>query len=186
MANSMYQDTQSKLIRKLVLFALIVLLVVFALLLNNEISSRSKVKINPETKTMQGDANSANSENQNNMLFLTKPPEQNVFEEENPVNNNPQQDLGTEVPTEVPTPRPPPTERPTEVKTLRKGMKGDEVRAMQLRLVELRYLNEGDVDGNYGRGTVNAVKRFQQSNGLAPDGAAGRDTLKKLFSNEAR
>lgn len=180
----MYQETENKFIRKVVLFALVVLLIIFAFMLKNEISNSSNVKISNETKTSKG---SNQEENQNNMFAFTKePPAYPDNNEAENIQNDLSTEMLTEIPTEVPTPRPPPTERPTEVKTLRKGMKGEEVRLMQQRLVELRYLKEGDVDGNYGRGTVNAVKRFQQSNGLAPDGAAGRETLKKLFSNDAR
>lgn len=97
-------------------------------------------------------------------------------------------DAPTEIPTATPepTPEPTPTPRPTEIVTLRKGDKNESVRALQQRLIELKYLKEGAADGNFGSGTKKAVQQFQQNNGLAPDGVAGRDTQLKLFSNEAR
>ncbi|HHT15865.1 MAG TPA: peptidoglycan-binding protein [Clostridiales bacterium] len=97
-------------------------------------------------------------------------------------------DVPTEIPTPTPTPTavPTPTPRPTEIITLRKGDKSENVRALQQRLIELKYLKEGEADGNFGSGTKKAVQQFQQNNGLAPDGVAGRDTQLKLFSNEAR
>lgn len=88
--------------------------------------------------------------------------------------------------TPEPTARPSPTPRPTEIKALRRGDKSEEVRAMQQRLIELGYLKQGDADGGYGKGTKAAVQEFQKNNGLAPDGVAGRETISKMFSPEAR
>jgi hypothetical protein len=97
-------------------------------------------------------------------------------------------DVPTQVPTDtpVPTARPTETPRPTEIITLRKGDENDNVRAMQQRLIELSYLEQGSADGKFGSGTKAAVQEFQRNNGLAPDGAAGRETLTKLFSSDAR
>ncbi|MDD2428735.1 MAG: peptidoglycan-binding domain-containing protein [Eubacteriales bacterium] len=89
-------------------------------------------------------------------------------------------------PTPEPTPVPTPTPRPTEIVSLRKGDKKDEVRSMQQRLIELGYLKQGDADGSFGKGTKAAVQEFQKNNGLAPDGVAGRETLTKMFSGDAR
>ena len=63
------------------------------------------------------------------------------------------------------------------------GAKGKEVRKLQEKLVEMRYLPEGAADGAYGRQTYNAVKKFQYYNGLTADGIAGRRTQTNLFEN---
>ena len=38
-------------------------------------------------------------------------------------------------------------------------------------------------DGIFGKGTEDAVKKFQQENGLVVDGKVGPKTLEKLMSN---
>ena len=68
--------------------------------------------------------------------------------------------------------------------TLRKGDKGDAVKALQKRLKELGYYTNY-VDGSYGDQTVKAVKAFQKKNGLTDDGVAGSVTLTKLNSSSA-
>ena len=67
---------------------------------------------------------------------------------------------------------------------LKKGMTGDEVKAMQARLIELGYLT-GTADGIFGTSTAEAVYYFQKNNGLVRDSIAGEDTLKRLFSTSA-
>ena len=49
---------------------------------------------------------------------------------------------------------------------------------------ELGYY-QGDIDGQFGNGTREAVVAFQTKNGLDPDGLAGEETQQKLFSDEA-
>ena len=61
----------------------------------------------------------------------------------------------------------------------RLGSSGGEVSNIQSRLKEWGYYN-GAVDGVYGQGTADAVKRFQQKNGLTADGVAGAATLAKI------
>ena len=68
--------------------------------------------------------------------------------------------------------------------TLKKGMTGDAVKALQNRLIELGYLT-GTADGIFGTSTGEAVYYFQKNNGLVRDSIAGEDTLKKLFSTAA-
>lgn len=63
------------------------------------------------------------------------------------------------------------------------GDKGEEVRRLQERLIELKYLPEGSADGAYGGQTRMAVRRFQYYNGLTVDGIAGRMTQTYLFEN---
>ena len=66
--------------------------------------------------------------------------------------------------------------------TLKKGMTGTEVAAMQQRLIDLGYLS-GKADGNFGRDTFEAVYAFQKQNGLKRDGIAGSATLSLLYSS---
>lgn len=67
--------------------------------------------------------------------------------------------------------------------SLKQGMNGDGVRALQKQLKKLGYYN-GTVDGDYGSGTVTAVMAFQQNNGLKADGIAGNATLNKLYADD--
>ena len=64
---------------------------------------------------------------------------------------------------------------------LQRGSKGTAVFELQQAL-----LAQGDysgvLDGKFGAGTENAVKHFQQRNGLKVDGIAGTQTQAKLFS----
>lgn len=61
----------------------------------------------------------------------------------------------------------------------RYGSTGEEVRKIQTKLKEWGYY-DGNVDGIYGSKTYNAVKKFQQKNGLQVDGIAGVKTLSAL------
>ena len=64
-------------------------------------------------------------------------------------------------------------------------MYGEDVKAVQRRLNELKY-SAGTVDGYYGPTGVAAVKDFQGVNGLAVDGSVGPATWNKLFSSTAK
>lgn len=75
-------------------------------------------------------------------------------------------------------------EEPETHRTLRLGMEGEDVAAVQLRLKELGYYT-GTADGVYGSGTVAAVMAFQARNSLTADGVCGEDTTEKLYSNSA-
>lgn len=66
------------------------------------------------------------------------------------------------------------------IETLSKvGSRGNEVKAIQKNLKD-RGLYKGSVDGIFGKGTSDAVKKFQKQQGLSADGIAGPATLKKL------
>lgn len=67
---------------------------------------------------------------------------------------------------------------------LKKGDKGDEVKAVQAELKALGY-DVGKVDGIFGKNTQTAVKLFQARNGMTVDGKVGQRTLDRLFSEEA-
>lgn len=67
----------------------------------------------------------------------------------------------------------------------RHGDAGPDVKRIQRRLQSLEYLFVPP-DGSYGNGTEEAVRTFQQRNGLSSDGVAGSETLSLLFSGNAR
>ncbi len=62
--------------------------------------------------------------------------------------------------------------------TLRRGDQGEEVRVLQNLLADKGY--DVDVDGNFGRGTRSAVKKFQRKNDLDADGVVGPSTWAAL------
>jgi len=68
---------------------------------------------------------------------------------------------------------------------LKVGSFGDEVKALQSRLITLKYLT-GKADGVFGTQTAAAVTAFQQVNSLANDGIAGSQTLGVLYSAGAK
>lgn len=67
---------------------------------------------------------------------------------------------------------------------LRQGSTGGEVKELQRRLKQWGYYN-GQVDGVYGKATVEAVKYFQRKNGLTADGIAGKSTYAALGMNDS-
>lgn len=94
--------------------------------------------------------------------------------------------FSTEAPTATPAPTaaPVPTITPNRrYETLNYGSNGSDVRKLQRKLIELGYMPAGSDDGSYGYQTYNAVKAFQQANGLEADGLAGPATLTNLYEN---
>jgi len=73
---------------------------------------------------------------------------------------------------EIPTPKK--EAASTGSRTLRKGMKGDDVAAMQKALGIT-------ADGDFGFGTLTSVKKWQKLNGLVADGIVGPATQAKMF-----
>jgi peptidoglycan hydrolase-like protein with peptidoglycan-binding domain len=78
------------------------------------------------------------------------------------------------------TPTPSPNDIPSG--TLSEGMEGEEVIRVQTRLQELGLYGYSRITGYYGSITEDAVKSFQKSYGLEPDGVVGPQTMEKLFS----
>jgi putative chitinase len=76
--------------------------------------------------------------------------------------------LGGEVPA------PAPKAASSAARTLRKGMKGDDVKKMQKAIGVA-------ADGDFGPGTLVAVKKWQKLNGLVADGIVGPATQAKMF-----
>lgn len=66
-----------------------------------------------------------------------------------------------------------------------KGDTGNEVYAIQQRLLDLGYLQYRPT-GKYSDMTANAVRRFQQINGIEADGQVGSETNLALFSDDAK
>ena len=77
-----------------------------------------------------------------------------------------------------------PAARPEKIILLKSGSSGEEVRMLQARLRELGYLAE-EPDGIYGPATKEAVRAFQKRNGLSVDGAAGKQTQGRMYSEDA-
>lgn len=89
----------------------------------------------------------------------------------------------TATPKATTSPTPSPTVAvPTE--KLQAGDTGTDVKTIQTRLKALGYY-KSVIDGKFGRDTTNALKDFQEANGLTPDGVAGKATYEKLFSDSA-
>ena len=66
-------------------------------------------------------------------------------------------------------------------RTLKQGMSGSDVKALQQRLAALKYY-PGTIDGVFGANTTEAVWAFQEVNGLAADGIVGPATKARLVS----
>lgn len=69
--------------------------------------------------------------------------------------------------------------------TLRKGSKGNAVKTLQNQLKTLGYYTK-TVDGDYGNGTVTAVKAFQKASKLSQDGVAGKTTMTAIANAVAK
>ena len=67
-------------------------------------------------------------------------------------------------------------EQGASAESYRRGSSGSVVTQIQTKLSQWGYYSY-DVDGIYGSRTESAVKAFQRSNGLTPDGIAGNQTL---------
>lgn len=83
--------------------------------------------------------------------------------------------------TIAPTPEPTPQ---TVYTALQKGDKGDEVKQLQQRLIELGYL-DGNADGDFGNKTKAAVELFQSSAKLPVTGVADQETQQALYADNA-
>ena len=68
-------------------------------------------------------------------------------------------------------------------KEMKVGSKGGSVMKVQEKLGRKGYLKD-EADGVYGKGTAEAVKKFQKDNGLEPTGVADDATQEMLLSSE--
>ncbi len=64
------------------------------------------------------------------------------------------------------------------------GARGEEVKKIQTRLMELNYLEEA-ADGIFGQNTAVALAAFQEANGLIASGTADAGTREALFMDNA-
>jgi peptidoglycan hydrolase-like protein with peptidoglycan-binding domain len=69
---------------------------------------------------------------------------------------------------------------PRSAQSYRYGSHGDDVRRIQQRLIDLKFLNDA-ADGRFGPKTEAAVKAYQKNGGLSSDGIVGPRTVAKLF-----
>ena len=67
-----------------------------------------------------------------------------------------------------------------EMTNLKKGMSGENVRALQI-LLNGRGYSCGSADGIFGAKTETAVVKFQKAKGLTQDGIAGKNTMSALL-----
>lgn len=67
-------------------------------------------------------------------------------------------------------------------RTLRRGMKGDDVKELQESLMKIGYaLPKFGADGDYGSETESAVRKFQAASDLTVDGIYGQNSHKALM-----
>jgi len=71
-------------------------------------------------------------------------------------------------------------EKVPQVRTLMKGMKGEDVKELQRKLKKLGFFTFPSITGNYGIITVKAVKDFQLKHGIVQTGNFGPITRAKL------
>ncbi|MBE0601791.1 MAG: peptidoglycan-binding protein, partial [Firmicutes bacterium] len=69
--------------------------------------------------------------------------------------------------------------------SIKPGATGSDVRTLQYTLYELKFY-DGQITGVYDEATENAVRDFQDVNGLTVDGVAGPATLGRLYSSNAK
>lgn len=70
-------------------------------------------------------------------------------------------------------------------RSLSKGDKGDDVKRLQQKLIDLGWLNDV-ADGEFGSKTAAAVKAFNEASGLGASGTASVQTQEALFSPSAQ
>ena len=88
----------------------------------------------------------------------------------------------------LPTPTPGPTVRPEAEKYTSVAL-GDAhvtVATLQLALIELGYLAEGEADGKFGGKTETALKLFEKRNGLTQDGVADQELQYLLYEGKPK
>jgi cell wall-associated NlpC family hydrolase len=98
----------------------------------------------------------------------------------------------TPAPSPAPTPDPSPSPMPTPIPTptpdptLRRGDENASVQQLQLRLMDLGYLDIDQTTQKFGPATELAVKWFQRQRGLTQTGIADGDLLSIIYSSQAR
>jgi len=93
--------------------------------------------------------------------------------------------MATPSPTVYATPTIEPTPSPTIEVRIEKGAEGEDVLALQKRLMELGYLAIDEPTSYFGNATKAAVKLFQRQHNLQQDGICGKETIDMIYSEEA-
>ncbi|MFW5749403.1 MAG: cell wall hydrolase [Halanaerobium sp.] len=70
-------------------------------------------------------------------------------------------------------------------RAIRRGDEGIDVAVLQQKLKQLNYY-KGSIDGIYGAGTIEAVKRFQKDKGLKADGVFGKSSFEAIPDLEVK
>ena len=91
----------------------------------------------------------------------------------------------TPSPTPDPTPTPTPTRHPLNGDTLISGDEEAIVLDIQIRLMELDYLDFEQPDDEYSDGTADAIRAFQVRNGMHANGICDKSTYEALFADDA-
>ncbi len=94
--------------------------------------------------------------------------------------------LSTPVPTIEATATPEPTPSPTPEIRIEKGAEGEDVMALQKRLMELGYLAIDEPTSYFGAATKAALKLFQRQHDLQQDGICGNETIAQIYSDDAK
>lgn len=69
-----------------------------------------------------------------------------------------------------------------EMRNLKKGCKGEDVKALQILLIGRGYsCGISGADGSFGPATDSAVRKYQKAKGLEVDGVAGKNTMGSLL-----
>ncbi len=69
-----------------------------------------------------------------------------------------------------------------EMRYLKKGCKGEDVRALQILLIGRGYsCGNAGADGDFGSATDAAVRKYQKDNGIGVDGVVGSKTMSSLL-----
>ncbi len=90
-------------------------------------------------------------------------------------------------PTPTPVPTPTPTPTPTPDPTLkRNGEDSERTAELQMRLMDLGYMEADEPTQHFGPVTEYAVQLFQRQHSLQEDGIAGEMTLGLIFSGDAK
>ncbi|MEN6594732.1 MAG: peptidoglycan-binding protein [Clostridiaceae bacterium] len=94
--------------------------------------------------------------------------------------------LATPAPTVFVSITPEPTPSPTEEIRIEKGAEGEDVLALQKRLMELGYLAIDEPTSYFGNATKAAVKLFQRQHDLQQDGICGEETINLIYAEDAK
>jgi len=94
--------------------------------------------------------------------------------------------VSTPVPTIAATATPEPTPSPTPEVRIERGAEGEDVMALQKRLMELGYLAIDEPTSHFGSATKAAVMLFQRQHALQQDGICGNETITMIYAEEAK